>query len=89
MSPVAQKRRRDALMVFAVLALGALLLAVTLGGMAFWTLQLVTDVLLVGYVVTLVLLARRAHERKAQVHFLPPPAPVRSSALVLRRTASS
>jgi hypothetical protein len=88
-SAVAQKRRRDALMFFAVLALGSLLLAVTLGGMAFWTLQLVTDVLLVGYVVTLVLLARRAHERKAQVHFLPAPAPVQSSALVLRRTASS
>lgn len=88
MSAVAQKRRRDALMVFGVLALGSLVLAVAMGGMALWTLQLVTDVLLVGYVVALVLLARRAHERKAQVHFLPP-APVQSSALVLRRTASS
>jgi hypothetical protein len=88
MSPVAQKRRRDALMVFALLAIGCLVLAVAMGGMVFWTLQLVTDALLVGYVVMLVLLARRAHERKAQVHFLPP-APVQSSALVLRRTASS
>ena len=88
MSAVAQKRRRDALMVFAVVALVSLVLAVATGGMAFWTLQLVTDVLLVGYVVALVVLARRAHERKAQVHFLPP-VPVQSSALVLRRTASS
>ena len=45
--------------------------------------------MLVGFVVALVLLARRAHERKAQVHYLPPPAPAQSSALVLRRTASS
>jgi len=39
--------------------------------------------------VALVLLARRAFERKAKVHYLPQPAPAQSSALVLRRTASS
>lgn len=89
MSPVAQKRRRDALIGFVALALGTLVLAVVAGGMLLWTIQLVADVLLVAYVVALVLLARRAHERKAQVHYLPPPAPVQSSALVLRRTASS
>jgi hypothetical protein len=87
MSPVAQKRRRDALAGFAILALVTLVLAVVVGGMLFWTIQLVADVLLVGFVIALVLLARRAHERKAPVHFLP--APVQSSALVLRRTASS
>ena len=89
MSPAAQKRRRDALLCFTVLALGSLVLAVMVGGMLAWALQIVTDVLLVGFVVTLVLLARRAYERQAQVHFLPTPAPVHSSALVLRRTASS
>jgi hypothetical protein len=89
MSPVAQKRRRDALAGFAVLALASLLLAIVLGGTIVWTIQLLTDLMLVAFVVTLVLLARRAHERKAQVHFLPPPAPVHSSALVLRRTVSS
>jgi hypothetical protein len=89
MSPTAQKRRRDALMVFAALALASLLGAVVVGGTVLWAVQLVTDVLLVGFVVALVLLARRAHERKAQVHYLPSRAPAQSSALVLRRTASS
>ena len=59
------------------------------GGTILWAIQLITDVMLVGFVVTLVLLARRAHERRAKVHYLAPPAPVQSSALVLRRTASS
>jgi hypothetical protein len=89
MSPVAQKRRRDALAVLTILALASLLLAIVAGGTLAWTFQILTDVLLVGYVVALVLLARRAHERRAQVHFLPAPAPTQSSALVLRRTASS
>lgn len=89
MSPVAQKRRRDALAGFALLALASLLLAVVVGGTILWAIQLITDVMLVGFVVTLVLLARRAHERRAKVHYLTPPAPVQSSALVLRRTASS
>jgi hypothetical protein len=89
MSPVAQKRRRDALAGFAVLALVTLVLALVVGGTLFWAVQLVADVMLVAFVVTLVLLARRAHERKAPVHFLPTTAPVQSSALVLRRTASS
>jgi hypothetical protein len=89
MSPVAQKRRRDALAGFSILALVTLVLAVVAGGMLLWTIQLLSDVLLVGFVVALVLLARRAHERKAAVHFLPAPTPVQSSALVLRRTASS
>ena len=89
MSPVAQKRRRDALAGFALLALASLLLAVVFGGTIVWTIQVITDLMLVGFVVTLVLLARRAHERKAQVHYLPAQSPAQSSALVLRRTASS
>jgi hypothetical protein len=89
MSPVAQKRRRDALAGFTILALVTLLLALVVGGTVVWAIQLVADLLLVGFVVTLVLLARRAHERRAQVHFLPQRAPSQSSALVLRRTASS
>ena len=90
MSPVAQKRRRDALDgLRSSLALATLLLAIVFGGMLLWAVQLVADVLLVGYVVALVLLAQKAHERKAQVHYLPPRSPAQSSALVLRRTASS
>jgi hypothetical protein len=57
--------------------------------MVVWAVQLVAELMLVGFVVALVLLARRAHERRAQVHFLPQRTPAQSSALVLRRTDSS
>lgn len=90
MSPAAQQRRRNVLAGVFALALVTLVLAVVMGGTTVWALQLVTDLLLVGYVVALVLLAQRAHERRAKVHYLPQRAPVQqSSALVLRRTASS
>jgi lysylphosphatidylglycerol synthetase-like protein (DUF2156 family) len=89
MSPVAQKRRRDALAGFAALALVTLVLALIVGGTTVWAVQLIADVMLISYVVALVLMARRAFERKAQVHYLPQAAPAQSSALVLRRTASS
>ena len=89
MSPVAQKRRRDALFGFAALALVTLVLALVVGGTAVWAIQLIADVMLVSFVVALVLLARRAFERKANVHYLPRPDTAQSSALVLRRTASS
>jgi hypothetical protein len=89
MSPVAQKRRRDALVCFAILAVGTLALAMLMGGMVMWTIQIVSDLLLAGFVAALVLLARRAHEHRAKVHYLPARVPVQSSALVLRRTASS
>ena len=89
MSPTAQKRRRDVLAGVTVLALATFVLAMVMGGTVFWAINIVADLLWVGYVVTLVLLARRAHERRANVHFLPAPASVQSSALVLRRTASS
>jgi lysylphosphatidylglycerol synthetase-like protein (DUF2156 family) len=89
MSPVAQKRRRDALFGFAALALVTLVLALVVGGTAVWAIQLIADAMLVAFVVALVLLAQRAFERKAKVHYLPQPATSQSSALVLRRTASS
>jgi hypothetical protein len=89
MSPAAQKRRRDVLAGFAALALVTLVLALVMGGTTVWAVQLLADLLLVGYVVALVQLARRAHERRAEVHYLPQRVPVQSSALVLRRTASS
>ncbi len=89
MSATAQRRRRDALLVLAVATVGSLLLAVTVGGAIFWTLVVVTGLLLVAYVATLATLARRARGRKAQVHYLQPTTSSQSSALVLRRTASS
>jgi len=89
MSSVAQKRRRDALGLFCVAALASLLLAFVVGGTVLWLIQIVADALLVGFLAALALIARRSRTRRASVHYLPQPAPAHSSALVLRRTASS
>ncbi|MGZ4676052.1 MAG: hypothetical protein ACXVJ7_13905 [Acidimicrobiia bacterium] len=89
MSPVAQKRRRDALAVLAVAAFGSLLLALVIGGTLLWTVQLVADLLFVTFVVALVMIAKQARARRAPVHYLSAPSPTQSSALVLRRTGSS
>lgn len=88
-SAAARKRRRDALALFAVGAFGSLVLAVVVGGTVLWAIQVVLDLLLVGYVVALAMIAKQARVRRAQVHYLAPRNPARSSALVLRRTASS
>ena len=88
MSAEAQRRRRDALAILAVAALGTLLLAVVAANPVVWLVHIVADLLLIGYVGLLVSLRRRADERKAKVHFLPQPS-LPSPALVLRRTASS
>jgi hypothetical protein len=88
-SVVARRRRRDALVLFAIGAFGSLLLAVVVGGGFLWTIQLLTDVLLVGYVVALAMIAKQARARRAPVHLLAPRSASQSSALVLRRTGSS
>ncbi len=97
MSPNAQKRRRDALAILALAAVGSLLLAVVLSSLALWVVQILTDFLLVGYVALLIHLRRRADDQRAKVHFLSQPAvpsvlapsPRQSSALVLQRSLSS
>jgi hypothetical protein len=88
-SAQARKRRRDALAILAVAAFITLVLAVVVGGTPFWALQIVTFLALVGYVVALAMIARQARARKAQVHYLAPRTTSQSSAMVLRRTASS
>ena len=97
MSPVAQKRRRDALAILALAAVGSLVLALVLSSLALWVAHIVADLVLVGYLALLVHLRRRADEHRAKVHFLPQPtvssseapSPRQSSALVLRRSVSS
>lgn len=88
MSPIAQRRRRDALLVIGGAVLATLLLAVVTGSMIAWAVQLFTDVAFAAYVVALVAIRRRAEERQAKVHFLPQPVHTPSS-LVLRRSVSS
>ena len=87
MSPMAQRRRRDALFVFAGAVVATLLLAVVSANSIAWLVQFASDAMFAAYVVALVVIRRRAEERRAKVHFLPQPTPAPS--LVLRRTASS
>jgi len=65
------------------------LVLVPFGGSLMLMAFLVTFALLVGYVVLLMRTQKLAAERRAKVHYLPQPATSQSSALVLRRTASS
>lgn len=88
-SAAARKRRRDALALFAIGAFGSFVLALVVGGTVLWVVQIVLDLVLIGYVVALVMIARKARARRAQVHVLAPRNSAQSSALVLRRTASS
>ncbi len=82
-----QRRRRDVLLVLGVAVLSTLLLAVVAGNPLFYLVQLFTDVMLVAYVALLVRMKQTANERRAKVHYLPPPAP--SPSLVLRRSSVS
>lgn len=86
MSLTAQRRRRDALAILAVAAAGSFLLALVVGGMAMWLINLVSVVLLVAYVGLLISIRRRADEHRAKVHYLPGPS-VQPRALVLHRSS--
>lgn len=88
MSPIAQRRRRDALVMLGGAVLVTLLVAVVSGSMIAWAVQLLATVGFAAYIVALVHIRRRAEERRATVHFLPQPTH-HSSSLVLRRSASS
>ena len=87
MSPGAQRRRRDALVMLAGAVVVTLLFGVVTGSLIAWAVHALTVVAFVAYIVALVHIRRRAEERRAKVHFLPQPA--NSSSLVLRRTVSS
>jgi len=82
-----QRRRRDVLLVLGSAVVASLLLALLGGTPMFWGIQLLTDLLLVAYVLLLVRMQQLAQERRVKLRYLPqrPPAP----ALAMRRTASS
>jgi type IV secretory pathway VirB3-like protein len=87
MSPMAQKRRRDAFMVLGVAVIAFALLAVVTANLIVIGLSVVASIAFVAYVVALVQIRRRSEERAAKVHYLPQPVHTRS--LVLHRSASS
>ena len=87
MSPIAQKRRRDAFMVLGVAVVVCALLAVVTGSLIAIGLSVVVSLAFVAYVVALVQIRRHSQESAAKVHYLPQPVHTRS--LVLHRSASS
>jgi hypothetical protein len=99
----AQRRRRDVLVGLLVAAGVTFLMAIVANSIIFWTLHLVVDALLGGFVFLLVQHKRRRSERQTKVRPIHPPvrgvpAPALSQAhieppheaqvLVLRKTAS-
>jgi len=85
----ARERRKNVLFALAGAALVTLALTVLLGG-PFLYLQLLTDVLLAGYVLLLVQTQRMAVERQAKVRYLQQPAEYHEPAapLLLRSSAN-
>jgi hypothetical protein len=86
----ARRRRRDVLFALAGGALVTLMLAVVLGG-PFVYLQLLADVLLVGYIGLLVHTQRLAADRRNKVRYLAPVAPMTDveSPYLVPRSASA
>ena len=66
----AQRRRRNVLVALAAAAGMTLVAAVAVGGALVWTVQLLVDVLLVGFVVLLARSRALAVERAEKVHYL-------------------
>jgi hypothetical protein len=66
----ARRRRRNVLYALAGAALGTLVL-VPFAGPAMVVLQIVADILLVGYIAMLIRSQRLAAERRVKVHYLP------------------
>jgi hypothetical protein len=70
----AQRRRRDILFALAAGAAGSLLLALIPGVSVMWPVQVLFDVLLIGYVALLIRMRNLAAERELKLTFLPPAA---------------
>jgi hypothetical protein len=67
----ARRRRRDVFVTLLGAVVVTFLLAIALGGLV-WLLQLVTDVVLVGFTAMLVRLQQEAAEKELKVRFLEP-----------------
>lgn len=87
MSPMAQRRRRDALVMLGGAVIATLLIALVTSSIVAWAVQILATAGFVAYVVALVHIRRRAEERRAKVHFLPQP--THTPSLVLRRSSVS
>jgi hypothetical protein len=68
----AQRRRRDVLFALLAGAVGSLLLALIPGVSVMWPVQILFDLLLVGYIALLIRMRNLAAERELKLTFLPP-----------------
>ena len=73
-----QRRRRDVFFALAAGVFGSMLLAVMSGVSAMWSVQVLFDLMLTGYVTLLIRLRNLAAERELKLTFIPPaPRPAR------------
>lgn len=74
----AQRRRRDVLFALLAGTIGSLLLALIPGVSDMWPVQILFDLLLVGYIALLIRMRNLAAERELKLTFLPPQRVARS-----------
>lgn len=67
-----QRRRRDVFFALAAGVFGSLILAVMSGVSAMWSVQVLFDLMLTGYVTLLIRLRNLAAERELKLTFMPP-----------------
>ena len=75
-------------MLFTTMVLSAAV-ASAIGGNALWGLQILCDLVLLGYVAGMLWFKSNGVDRKRTVHYLPQVRPRQVPAYALRRTASS
>lgn len=71
-----QKRRRDVFFALMAGALGSLVIALVPGLSIMWSVQVLFDLLLVGYVAVLIRLRNQAAERDMKLRYMAAPRPV-------------
>ncbi len=83
----ARRRRRSVLYVLAALAVSTLVL-IPFAGTTMIALQVLTDLMLVGYLALLVRGQRHASERRSKVHYLPNTVAATEPQYLLQRSAN-
>jgi hypothetical protein len=84
----ARRRREVVTVLFTTMVLSAAV-ASAIGGNALWGLQILCDLVLLGYVAGMLWFKSNGVDRKRTVHYLPQVRPRQVPAYALRRTASS
>jgi hypothetical protein len=83
------RRRREIVTVLFTATMLSAAVASALGGSAWWAIQILTDVILLAYVVGMLWFRSNSADRMRTVHYLPQVRPRPVPAYALRRTASS